>query len=132
MNFYIVFSKSTKRFEKYIKLNRIKSKVVIDIKQQIAEEQLDYKKYKDYFNLMIFTKINHALRKGKDVYYIPNFSDSEIDVKNLFKIKEILVDFPIQFNALIFFDEFKMEERILKDIYDNIDSFHNSQIIESY
>jgi len=131
MNFYIVFSKSTKRFEKYVKLNKIKNKIIVDIKQQI-EEQIDYNKYKDYFNLMIFTKINHALRKGKDVYYIPNFTDPDIDIKNLFKIKEILIEFPIQFNALIFFDEFKLEERILKDIYDNIDNFNNSQIIESY
>lgn len=132
MNFYIVFSKSTKKFDKYVKLNKIKKKEIIDIKKQIAEENLDYKKFKDYFNLMIYTKINHALRKGKDVYYIPNFTDSDIDVSNLFKMKEILVEFPIQFNALIFFDEFKNDELMLKNIYENIDCFNNSQIIESY
>lgn len=131
MNFYIVFSKNIKRFEKYVKLNRIKNKVIINIKEEL-EEQQDYDRYKDYFNLMIYTKINHSLRKGKDVYYIPNFSDSDIDIKQLFKLKDILVDFPIQFNALIFFDEFKSDEKILKDIYDNIDYFNNSQIIESY
>ena len=81
MNFYMVFCKSRKKFDKYIKINRIRNKVIIDIKQQLDEENLDYSKFRDYFNLLIYTRIIHSLKKGKDIYYIPNFSNKEIDIK---------------------------------------------------
>jgi hypothetical protein len=77
MNFYLVFTKSRKRFDKYVKVNRIKNKVIIDIKQQLEEYDISYVDYKEYFNLIIYTKIKHSLSKKKDIYYIPNFSNKE-------------------------------------------------------
>lgn len=131
MNFYMVFCKQRKKFDKYIKINRIRNKVIIDIKQQLEEENLDYIKYKDYFNLLIYTRIIHSLKKGKDIYYIPNFFNKSLDIKEIFKIKEIL-SFDIQFNILVFYDEFKSDEQLLADIFDNMDFFHTSQIIKDY
>lgn len=127
----MVFCKQRKKFDKYIKINRIRNKVIIDIKQQLEEENLDYIKYKDYFNLLIYTRIIHSLKKGKDIYYIPNFFNKSLDIKEIFKIKEIL-SFDIQFNILVFYDEFKSDEQLLADIFDNMDFFHTSQIIKDY
>ena len=131
MNFYMVFCKQRKKFDKYVKINRIRNKVIIDIKQQLEEEGVDYKKYKDYFNLLIYTRISHSIKKGKDIYYIPNFSNENLDVKEIFKIREILA-LGIQFNILVFYDEFSEEEVIMKDIFDNMTLFDTSQIIKDY
>ena len=65
MNFYLVFCKNRKKFDKYVKINRVKNKVIVDIKQNIEEEGIDPEKYKDYFNLIIYTRIVHSLQKGK-------------------------------------------------------------------
>ena len=59
MNFYIVLCKSRKKFDKYVKVNKIRNKVIIDIKEQLDIEKITYNEYKDYFNLLIYTKILH-------------------------------------------------------------------------
>lgn len=127
----MVFCKQRKKFDKYVKINRIRNKVIIDIKQQLEDESLDYTKYRDYFNLLIYTRIIHSLKKGKDIYYIPNFSNKKLDIKEIYKIKEIL-SFDIQFNILVFYDEFKSDDVLLTDIFDNMSFFHTSQIIKDY
>ena len=106
MNFYIVFCKTRKKFDKYIKINKIRNKVIIDIKEVIEEEDLDVIKYKDYFNLMIWTRITHGLKKSKDIFYIPDFKNKELDIKELLKLKAS-IQYNINFNVLIFFDEFQ-------------------------
>lgn len=131
MNFYIVFCKQRKKFDKYIKINKVRSKVIIDIGQQLEEENLDYNKYKDYFNLIVYTRIVHSLKKGKNIYYIPDFTNKNINIKEIFKIKEIL-NFNIKFNILLFYDEFKEDEQILNDLLSNINLFDTSQIIKDY
>lgn len=131
MNFYIVFTKSRKRFDKYIKVNKIKNKVIIDIKLLLDEYNItNYDDYKHYFNLIIYTKITHTLYKNKDVYYIPNFSNKDFDINELFKIKELLND--TKFNILIFFDEFKDDTNINQAILENMNIFDASQILKSY
>lgn len=131
MNFYMVFCKSRKKFDKYIKINRVRNKVIVDIQQQLLEENLDYTKYKDYFNLLIYTRIVHSLKKGKDIYYLPNFSNKNLDLKEIFKIKDHL-PFDLQFNILLFYDEFKSDDQLLADIFANMDTFHSSQILKDY
>jgi hypothetical protein len=130
MNFYLVFCKNRKKFDKYVKINRVKNKVIVDIKQNIEEEGIDPEKYKDYFNLIIYTRIVHSLQKGKDIYYIPNFTNKNIDIKQLFDIKKAF-SFPLTFNTLVFYEEFKDDES-LSDILSNLERFDTSQIIKDY
>ena len=68
MNFFIVFCKTRRKFDKYIKINRVRNKVIVDINELVNEYDIDIDKHRDYFNLMIYTRINHSLRKGKDIY----------------------------------------------------------------
>jgi len=131
MNFYIVFCKTRKKFDKYIKINRIRNKVIVDIIDLIDEYDIDINKHKDYFNLMVYTKINHSLKKGKDIYYVPDIKSKEISIKELFKLKEIL-EYDINFNILLFYEEFIDNKEILNDIFDNISDFSSSQIIKDY
>lgn len=131
MNFYLVFTKSRKRFDKYVKVNRIKNKVIIDIKQQLEEYDISYPEYKEYFNLLIYTKIKHSFLKKKDIYYLPNFSNKSLDVEEVFKIKKILDD-KVNFIILLFFDEFKDNEEVNQSILSNMNIFDASQILKSY
>lgn len=131
MNFFIVFCKTRRKFDKYIKINRIRNKVIVDIQELINDYEIDINKHKDYFNLMVYTKINHSLRKGKNIYYIPDFKNKNISVNELFKLKKIL-DFDINFNVLLFYEEFKNDEEIIKDIFENMSKFNTSQIIKDY
>lgn len=131
MNFYVVFCKSKRKFDKYIKVNRCRNKVIIDILDLIKEYDIELPKHTDYFNLMIFTKINNAITKGKDIYYLPDINNGDLKIDELFKIKEIF-NFPINFNVLIYYDEFKNDKEILDEIMSNIPNFYASQIIKDY
>lgn len=132
MNFYIVFTKNRKKFDKYVKVNKIKNKTIIDIKQQLEEYNIiNYNEYKEYFNLLIYTKINQTLMKKKDVYYLPNFCNKQMIVEDIFKIKKIL-DGNVNFNILLFFDEFKDDDIVYQSILENMNIFNASQILKSY
>ena len=133
MNFYIVFTKNRKKFDKYVKVNKIKNKIIIDIKQQLDEYNINnsYSEYKEYFNLLIYTKINQSLIKKKDIYYLPNFSNKNIVIEDIFKIKKILNN-NVNFNILLFFDEFKDNEIVYQSILSNMSIFNASQILKSY
>lgn len=133
MNFYLVFTKNRKRFDKYVKVNKIKNKVIVDIKALLSEYEVDdYETYRDYFNLIIYTRIKHSMDKKKDVYYIPNFSYEKFDVNEVFKIKRILPDDGSKFNILMFYDEFKSDDSIHESILENMHLFDASQILKSY
>lgn len=131
MNFYLTLCKNRKKFDKYVKVNRIKNKVIIDIKSALDENEIYDDKYDDYFNLMIYTRIVQSLNKGKDIYYIPNFNNEKLDINEIIKIKKILKD-GTNFNVLMFFDEFKDDVRIQNDVLTNINVFDNSQLLKDY
>lgn len=133
MNFYLVFTKNRKKFDKYVKVNKIRNKIIIDIKQQLEETEIynNYNCYKEYFNLLIYNKIIHSLSKKRDIYYLPNFSNKEINIEQIFKIKKIL-DNNVNFNILLFFDEFKNDDDIYQSILENMNIFDASQILKSY
>lgn len=131
MNFYLTLCKNRKKFYKYVKVNRIKNKVIIDIKLALEENEIYDDRYNDYFNLMIYTRIIQNLNKGKDIYYIPNFTNEKLDIKEVLKIKEILKG-GTNFNVLMFFDEFKDDIRIQNDVLTNIGIFDNTQILKDY
>lgn len=130
MNFFIVFCKTRRKFDKYIKINRVRNKVIVDINELVSEYDIDIDKHKDYFNLMIYTKINHSIRKGKDIYYIPDFG-KEVSVNELFKLKNIL-EIDINFNVLLFYEEFINNKEVLDDVFENMAKFSTSQIIKDY
>lgn len=132
MNFYLVFTKNRKRFDKYVKVNKIKNKVIIDIKFLLDDYEVDdYETYKDYFNLIVYTRIKHSIDKNKDVYYIPNFNNKNFNIDEIFNIKKIL-SIKTNFNILIFYDEFKDNDYINQSILENMNIFDASQILKSY
>lgn len=131
-NMYIVFCKTRKKFDKYIKTNRIRNKVIIDIKSQLEEEDIEYNDYRDYFNVLIYTKILHAFKKEKDIYYIPNFDNEDLNINELFKLQKLIKNYNVNYNILLFYDEFINDDTINQSIIDNMDKFTVSQIIKDY
>ena len=131
MNFFIVYCKTRRKFDKYIKINRIRNKVIVDINELANEYDIDIDKHRDYFNLMIYTKINHSIRKGKDIYYVPDFKTKDVSVSELFKLKDIL-EMEINFNILLFYEEFMEDAEVLNDVFENMGKFTTSQIIKNY
>ena len=101
MNFFCVYVKTRKKFDKFIKVNRIKNKYIIDIKKIIEEEEVQFKEDKTYLKILIFNKIQQAIDRKKDIYYIPDF-DNEFSIEKLLNLKKILGS--NSFNVLVFFN----------------------------
>lgn len=133
MEFYIVFVKNRKKLDKYVKINKIRNKTIIDIKQQLDDNGLDdVSEWREYFNLIIYTKITQTIRKNRDVYYIPNIQNlNNIEIDDIFQIKENLTG-KINFNLLFFFEDFKDNKKLNDNILSNISLFDSIQIIRDY
>lgn len=133
MEFYIVFVKNRKKLDKYIKINKIRNKIIVDIKQQLEDHGLeDSSEWREYFNLIIYTKVIQTIRKNKDVYYIPNLNKIEqLEIDDIFQIKENLTG-KINFNLLFFFEDFKHNQKLHDRILSNISLFDSIQIIRDY
>jgi len=130
MRFFCVYVKSRKKLDKMIKVNHIKNKYIIDLKKIQEEEEIELDKEKTYLKILIFNKIQQAMEKKKDIYYIPDF-DSEFSIDKLLNIKKILGE-DNEFNVLIFYNEFRKDQKVLEDVISNISKFSNSQIIRDY
>ena len=131
MNFYIVYYKSKRKFDKYIKINCIRNKVIVDINELLEEnDKIEDMVDKEYFNLMVYTKIVHSLQKSKDIYYIPN-PDDNIIISEILKLRQLL-NFDIKFNALIFYEEFLDDTATMDDLFKNISNLDSCQIIKDY
>lgn len=129
MSFYCVYCKQRKKFDKYIKLNAIKNKYIIDINKIISEEEVDFSNDKTYLKILIFNKIQQAIDKKKDIYYIPDF-DNEFSIEKLLNLKKILGD--NDFNILLFYNEFRKNQNIIDDVFENLSKFTSSQIIKDF
>ena len=129
MQFFVVYVKQIKKFQKYIKVNRIRNKYIIDIKKISEEEGLDYDSERTYLKILVFNKIQQAIEKNKDIYYIPDFNH-DFSIDKLLNIKKILND--SEFNILIFYNEFRKDNDILENVLGNLTKFSNSQIIRDY
>lgn len=129
MNFFCVYVKTRKKMDKYIKVNKVKNKYIIDIKKIIEEEELSHSEDKTYLKIIIFNKIQQAIDKKKDIYYIPDF-ENEFSIEKLLNLKKILGD--NSFNVLIFYNEFRKNPEIIDDVFSNLSKFTNSQIIRDY
>lgn len=130
MKFFCVYVKSRKKLDKMIKVNHIKNKYIIDLKKIQEEEEISIDKERTYLKILIFQKIQQAIDKKKDIYYIPDF-DTEFSIDKLLNIKKILGE-DNEFNILIFYNEFRKDQEILDDVLGNLSKFSNSQIIRDY
>jgi len=129
MEFFCVYCKTRKKFDKFIKVNRIKNKYIVDIRRIVEEEEVDFNEDKTYLKILIFNKIQQAVDKNKDIYYIPDF-DKDFSIEKLLNLKKILGD--NNFNVLIFYNEFRKNPEIMDDVLSNLSKFSNSQIIRDY
>lgn len=129
MEFFCVYCRTRKKFDKFIKLNAVKNKYIIDINKIVNEEEVDFKNDKTYLKILIFNKIQQAIDKKKDIYYIPDF-DNEFSIEKLLNLKKILGE--NNFNVLIFYNEFRKNPEFIDDVFSNLSKFNNSQIIRDY
>jgi len=129
MNFFVVYCKVRKKFDKYIKVNKIRNKYIIDIQKIVEEEEFDFEEDKTYLKILIFNKIQQAIDRKKDIYYLPDF-DNEFSIEKLLNLKKILGD--NNFNVLIFYNEFRKNQEIIEEVFNNLSKFNNSQIIRDY
>ena len=129
MNFFCVYVRTRKKMDKYMKVNRVKNKYIIDIKKIMEEEELTSKEDRTYLKIVVFNKIQQAIEKGKDIYYIPDF-ESEFSIEKLLNLRKMLDK--NDFNVLVFYNEFRKSPEILDSLFENLSKFSNSQIIRDY
>lgn len=129
MDFYCVYCRTRKKFDKFIKNNKIRNKYIIDIKKIIEEEEVDFNEDRTYLKILIFNRIQQAIEKDKNIYYIPDF-DNEFSIEKLLNLKKILSD--NNFNVLIFYNEFRKNPEIMDEVIGNLSKFSASQIIRDY
>lgn len=131
-SFFLCFVRTRKKLDKYFKVNKIRNKYVIDIKKILEEEKinLDDSDAIAFFKVLIWKKIQLAKEKKKDVYYVPNFYNPNINVEKLLELKHILSE-EQSFNLLLFFQEF-VGTNWLTTVLEEIDTFQNSFIIKDY
>lgn len=117
-----------KKADKYFKINKIRNKYIIDIKKIISEEELQPND-KTYLKIIIFNRIQQAIERKKNIYYIPDF-DQDFSIDKLLNLKRLLED--SNFNILVFLDDFKKNPTVLDDAFARLDKFSNSQILKDY
>lgn len=130
MQFFCVYVKTRKKLDKYIKVNKIRNKYIVDIKKIIEEEELEQGGEKTWLKILVFQKIQQAIEKNKDVYYLPDF-DNDFSIEKLLNIKRILGQ-DNNFNVLIFYNDFRKDQTIIDDVFGNLTKFSASQIIRDY
>tara|TARA_R110000772_G_scaffold12063_1_gene37203 strand:+ start:499 stop:906 length:408 start_codon:yes stop_codon:yes gene_type:complete len=128
INFCVVYARTRKKVDKYFKVNRIRNKYVLDIKKMMDDE-MEGDQDIMFMKILIFNKIQLAMEKGKDIYFIPNFDD-EFSINKLLNLKKILGE--NNFNILIFHDEFKRHPQYLEEALENLIKFDYSQVIKDY
>jgi len=133
MNFFLCLVKTKKKLDKYFKVNKIRNKQIIDIKKIMDEEKikLNDKESIAFFKVLVWNKIKMSKEKGRDIYYIPNFSSSDLDITKLLRLKTTLLEKDDDFNLLLFFEEFVGTNWLIQTL-DNIDTFDNTQILKDY
>lgn len=133
MKFYLTFCRTRKKFDKYIKINRVRNKTIIDVRSILEEEKIDLKNPDSvyYFKVIVYKKIQTSLEKNKDIYYIPNFWSKNFEIQQLMTLKGLLSETD-DFNLLLFHNEFNHQPDWQSFLIDNIASFTTSQIIKDY
>lgn len=130
-NFFLVLCKTKKKIDKYMKINKIRNKYIIDIKRMMDEEEMspqDAMK-SDLFKILILKKFNLAKEKKKDIYYIPYIQYTN-SFDKLFNIKDLL-EKSHNFNLLYFYEDFERGQQPT-EILDKIAEFDFTQILKDY
>ena len=78
INFFCVYCRTRKKVDKYFKVNRIKNKYVIDVKKMLDEEELEDRDDKIWLKIIVFNKIEQAMKKRKDIYFIPEIGRAHV------------------------------------------------------
>lgn len=131
MEFFCVYCKNRKKFDKYVKSSAIKRKYIIDIKRIIEDEEItDYHNDKTYVKIIILNKINQAIEKNYDIYYIPLF-DEDYEFEKLMNLRQV-VGRENNFNILIFWNEFQNDKHILTEAIGELPRFTTSQILKDF
>lgn len=134
INFHCVYVKNRKKVYKFFKVNAIANKYVIDIKKIKDEEGIGKDGDLTFIKILIFNKIQKALEKGKDVYYIPDFDD-EFSISKLMNLKQI-IGHNSTFNILFFYEDFSEENQrdvaVKNEAFENLCIFDNSNILRDY
>jgi len=95
----------------------------------MEEEEVTFDGDRTYLKILVFNKIQQAIEKKKDIYYIPDF-ENQFSIEKLLNLKKILEE--NNFNVLIFYNEFRKNPEIMDDVLSNLSKFNNSQIIRDY
>jgi hypothetical protein len=130
MQFFCVYVKTRKKLDKYIKVNKIRNKYIVDIRRILEDEEIGFDEEKTWLKILIFQKIQQAIEKDKDVYYVPDF-DGDFSIEKLLNIKKLLGP-DNNFNVLIFYNDFRKEQKVIDDVFGNLTKFNASQIIRDY
>jgi predicted transcriptional regulator len=85
MQFFCVYVKTRKKLDKYIKVHKIRNKYIVDIKRILEEEEIELDEQRTWLKILIFQKIQQAIEKNKDVYYVPDF-ESDFSIEKLLNI----------------------------------------------
>jgi hypothetical protein len=131
LNFFLVLCKTRKKIEKYMKVNKIRNKYIIDIKKMLEEEDISIENIQnsDLLKILILKKFNLAKEKGKDIYYIPYFALQQ-DLDKVFNIKKILAD-THNFNLLYFHEDFEKDKQP-EQVLNRVEQFDITQLIQDY
>jgi hypothetical protein len=125
---FIVCCKNRKKFDKYATINKVRNKYVIDVQKILEEEEIDADNY--YFKILIMKRIQEAMEKRRDVYYIPRFDNVDLNVRILVgTMRKIAPEYTL--NTLMFYDDFDDDMYQLKFI-EALDEFEASQILKDY
>jgi hypothetical protein len=130
MQFFCVYVKTRKKLDKYIKVNKIRNKYIVDIRRILEEEEIELDEQRTWLKILIFQKIQQAIEKNKDVYYVPDF-ESDFSIEKLLNIKKILGQ-DNNFNILVFYNDFRKDQQLIDDVFGNLTKFNASQIIRDY
>lgn len=128
MRFIIAATSNKKKLDKFLKINKIRKKYVIDVKKIIQEEELE-EDDRMYLKIIIFQRIKDSILKDRDIYYIPDFDD-KFSIEKLLNLKKLLEK--NSFDILLFHNDFKDKPEVIDSLFDNLHKFNSSQILKDY
>lgn len=135
LNFFLVLCKTKTKFDKYVKLNKIKKKEIINVYKILEQLKMSYEEAieSNLFKIHLHKKITNAIVKKKDIYYIPHLEQLQTDkkVNKLFNIKKVL-EKTHNFNLLFFYEDFVNLTTKTDEVLNQIHEFDLTQILKDY
>lgn len=129
MKLCLVYSKNRKKFDKYVKKNNISNKMVIDVKKMMEDEDISPGQMSDdFFKIHIWKKIEWALDRQKNIYYIPWTKNPNFNPNKTLKLRDLIPPEWI-FELLLFHQDFKNDHK-LSTVFTLIPEFDGSTIVE--